>query len=113
MTAHVKEFFERFGAYTQLIKQHTPNAASGFSALFGKVMAEGALSVKDKELIALGIGLALRCEPCIRLHVKKSLEAGATKQQVLEAAQVAVMMGGGPVYTHLPMVIETIEALQS
>ena len=51
--------------------------------------------------------MALRCEPCIQLHGKKCVEAGATREQVLEAACVAVMMGGGPVYTHVPIVIDT------
>ncbi|MFQ6035773.1 MAG: carboxymuconolactone decarboxylase family protein [Sedimentisphaerales bacterium] len=44
--------------------------------------------------------------------MQKSLDAGATKQQILEAASVAVMMGGGPAYTHVPLVMETLEALQ-
>jgi len=47
------------------------------------------------------------------LHVQKCLDAGATKEQILEAASVAVMMGGGPAYTHIPVVMETLETLQS
>ena len=81
-------------------------------SMFAKIMKDGALSLKEKEFIALGIGVALRCEPCIRIHTQKCLDVGATKEQILEAASVAVMMGGGPAYTHIPMVIETLEALQ-
>jgi alkylhydroperoxidase/carboxymuconolactone decarboxylase family protein YurZ len=44
--------------------------------------------------------------------VQKCLDAGATRQQILEAASVAVMMGGGPAYTHIPIVVETLDELQ-
>jgi AhpD family alkylhydroperoxidase len=74
-------------------------------------MKDGALSLKEKELIALGIGVAMHCEPCIRAHTQKCLAAGATKEQILEAAAVAVVMAGGPAYTHVPLVIDTLETL--
>jgi AhpD family alkylhydroperoxidase len=76
-------------------------------------MAEGALTVKSKELVAIGIAVAKQCEPCIKLHVKKCLDAGTTREEILEAAGVAVMMEGGPAYTHIPMVIESLEELES
>ena len=49
-----------------------------------------------KELIALAISIAIRCEDCIAYHVHDALHAGATHQEVLETIGVAVMMGGGP-----------------
>jgi len=112
MAGECKEFFEKFKNDVAKMKQQIPDTVAGFGALFGKVMQEGDLSVREKELIALGIGVAQRCKPCIRAHVQKSLDAGATKQQILEAASVAVMMGGGPAYTHIPVVMDTLEALQ-
>jgi alkylhydroperoxidase/carboxymuconolactone decarboxylase family protein YurZ len=56
--------------------------------------------------------VAIQYTPCIRLHVKKCVEAGATKEQVFEATSVAVMVGGGPAYTHIPAVMDTLEALE-
>ncbi len=111
MENEVKEFFEKFRNDMAKMKEQTPDLVSAFGGLFSKVMKEGALTVREKELIALGIGVTQRCAPCIRLHIQKSLEAGATKEQVLEAAGVAVVMGGGPAYTHIPVVINTLEAL--
>ncbi|MCX5638042.1 MAG: carboxymuconolactone decarboxylase family protein [Planctomycetota bacterium] len=111
MTNETKEFFEKFKNDVAKMKQHLPDTVSGFAGLFSKVMANGALSVREKELVALGISVAQRCAPCIRLHVQKCLDAGATKEQILEAASVAVMMGGGPAYTHIPVVMDTLEAL--
>ena len=113
MSNDVKQWFEDFQASMAKTTKVASDAVRGFGGLFQKVMGEGSISVREKELIALGIGVALRCEPCIRLHVKKCLEVGATKEQIIEAAQVAVMMGGGPCYTYLPMVVETLEALES
>ena len=111
MENEVKKFFEAYRNDVAKMKEQTPDLVNAFGGLFSKVMKDGALSVKEKELIALGIGVTQRCAPCIRLHIQKSLEAGATKEQVLEAAAVAVVMGGGPAYTHIPIVINTLEAL--
>ena len=111
MAENVKQFLEKFKADTEKMQQLTPDMFRGFGGFFQKVMQEGALSVKHKELIALSIGLALRCEPCILLHVQKSLAAGAGKEEILEAVGVVVMMQGGPAYTHVPMVIEALEEL--
>lgn len=105
------EFFAEWPARLQLARAAAPDAVKGFGTLFQAVMKDGALTLREKELIALGIGLALRCEPCINLHVQKSLEAGATREQVMEAAEVAVMMQGGPCFTFLPKVVEALDAL--
>ena len=112
MENETKEFFDKFKSDVAKMKEQIPDTINGFAGLFGKVMKEGALSVREKELVALGIAVAQRCVPCIRLHVQKCLDSGAAKEQILEAASVAVMMGGGPAYTHIPVVMDTLEALQ-
>ncbi len=88
-----------------------PDLSSGFGAMFQKLMSEGALSVREKELIALAIGMALRCEPCIYSHVEKCVKAGATRAQMLELAGVVVTMQGGPGYVYTPKLIEALDAL--
>jgi len=112
MSDTVEKFFEQWAADQGRMKEQVPEVMRGFGGLFQAVMKEGALSVREKELIALGIGLAVRCVPCINLHVQKCLQAGATPEQVLEAAGVAVMMQGGPSYTHVPEVIRALEHLR-
>lgn len=59
------------------------------------------VDVKTKELISVAIAAYNRCEYCIVYHVYKAFEAGATKEEILDAAMVAVAFGGGPsmVYT--------------
>ncbi len=105
-------FFEQWTADQIKVKQLAPEIARGFGGLFQATMKEGALSVREKELIALAIGLAMRCVPCINLHVEKCLHAGATREQILEAAGVAVMMQGGPSFTYVPEVIRALEHLE-
>ncbi len=111
MAGEVKAFLEDFGASMARVKGEVPATVEGFMGLFGKVMAPGALGVREKELIALGISVAQRCLPCINLHVQKCLGAGADRRQILEAASVAVMMQGGPAYTHLVPVLKALDDL--
>ena len=95
------------------MKQQAPSIVRGFTTLYARTMREGALSVKDKELVAVGIAVAERCVPCINLHVQKCLFAGATKEEIMEAASVAVVLGGGPAYGHLPAVMDALTALET
>jgi AhpD family alkylhydroperoxidase len=113
MTTSVEAFFEQWEKNIGRMKERVPDVTRGFGGLFQATMKEGALSVREKELIALGLALAERCVPCINLHVQKCLSAGATQEQILEATGVAVMMRGGPAYTHVPEVIAALEHLQA
>jgi len=76
--------------------EELPSVTQSFMGLLGSVYQEGALSVKNKEMISVAIGVYNRCEYCIVFHVYKALEAGATPQEIYEAAGVAVALGGGP-----------------
>lgn len=69
---------------------------AGFGAMSKAAMADGALSEKQKELIALGISVSQRCAGCIGFHVRTLRRLGTTKAEFDEALGVAVYMGGGP-----------------
>lgn len=90
-------------------KARAPDLGKAFGPFFKELMKEGALTVKQKELIAVGIAVATRCEPCIYTHTEKCLKLGASSAEIMEAAGVAVMMGGGPVYTYTPVVAAALE----
>jgi AhpD family alkylhydroperoxidase len=94
------------------VRAEMPDIVKGFRELHQAALKPGALSTREKELIALSIGLALRCENCIYSHVKACLAAGASREEILEAAGVAVLMQGGPTYTYLPRVTEALDAAQ-
>jgi AhpD family alkylhydroperoxidase len=106
-------FYKAWPSTMNAVKAAAPDLGKAFGPFFQTLMKEGALSVKQKELIALGIGIASRCEPCIYAHVEKCLKNGATPAEVMETAGVAVMMGGGPVYTYTPVVAAAIKHFES
>ena len=58
--------------------------------------SEGALSKLQKELIAIGISVVMDCEPCMEWHIKQALDCGATENEIIEAIEVGIEMGGGP-----------------
>jgi AhpD family alkylhydroperoxidase len=73
-----------------------PEVMEKFMKLDHECVKDGVLSHKTKELMALSIGVAIRCKYCIQFHAAEAFKAGATKEEMLEAASVAVFMGGGP-----------------
>lgn len=72
-----------------------------------------ALERKTKELICLAAGITARCEHCVLWHVDGALEAGATRDEIIETLELAVVMGGGPAMTYAVEAYETMEALQA
>ncbi|HPE35267.1 MAG TPA: carboxymuconolactone decarboxylase family protein [Bacteroidales bacterium] len=78
------------------LSKENPGIAEGFSKLHKVAGEDKALSGKMKELISLGISITIRCEGCIACHVQAALQAGATKEEIIETIGVAVVMGGGP-----------------
>lgn len=111
MSSSAKEYYQNNPAAMKAVRSAMPDLMKGFAGLHQTAMREGALSVAQKELMALAIGLAVRCENCIYSHVSAALRAGASREQILEAAGVAVLMQGGPTYTYLPRVMEALDAL--
>lgn len=111
MSGRAKQHYETWPTTIGAMKAQAPNVAQAFGGMFQKLMGEGALSVREKELIATAVGMALRCEPCIYAHVEKAVKNGATREQLIEMAGVVVMMQGGPGYTHVPELIDAMEAL--
>src|SRR4051812_18481694 len=111
MTTHAAEYYETNAAAMRPVRAAMGEVLKGFSGLHQATMKEGSLSVVEKELIAFGIGLAVRCENCMYAHIQAAVKAGATREQILETAGVAVLMQGGPTYTYLPRVVEALEVV--
>lgn len=89
-----------------------PGAMGAFSGLHGKALAAGALEAKTKELLALAISVAARCDGCIAYHVHDALRAGAKRAEILEAVGVAVLMGGGPAVVYGAQAREALEQFE-
>ena len=73
-----------------------PQVMKGFGDMGKAAIADGALDAKTKELIALAVGVAARCDGCIAFHTKALVKLGATEAEVHETLGVAIYMGKGP-----------------
>ena len=101
---------EVFDWYEKFEKQF-PDITTSWVNLHDNIFQEGKLSIKEKHLIGLGIAVSMSCEGCITYHIGAAMEGGATKEEILEAATVAIFMGGGPAFVNIENVINALEAL--
>jgi AhpD family alkylhydroperoxidase len=111
MGNEVQQFHKDFTRSIQKLSKESPDLVKSFKTLHDQVMKKSALGEKEKELIAVGIAVATHCVPCIRLHTQAAVSYGASKEEILEAASVAVLMAGGPAYTHVPEVMNVLDAI--
>ena len=78
------------------LRAGAPEVMKAFGALAMAAGAPKALDAKTKELIALAIGVATRCDDCIAFHTKAAVDHGATREEVMETLGMAIYMGAGP-----------------
>ncbi len=78
------------------LRTEMPDTLRGFSALAKGATQNGALDKKTKELIAIALSVAARCDPCIGFHVQTYVQLGGTRAELADALGMAVYMGGGP-----------------
>lgn len=78
------------------LRREMPDTMKGFGQMSRAALAEQALSTKHKELMAMAIGIAARCQGCLGFHAKALVELGCSRAEFVEMLQVAVYMGGGP-----------------
>ncbi|AVO39003.1 carboxymuconolactone decarboxylase family protein [Pukyongiella litopenaei] len=88
-----------------------PDAARAFGGLGKAVKEGGVLDFKTKEFIALGISVAVRCEPCISLHVDSLVKAGATREELADVLAMTIQMGGGPSMMYAAKALECYDEL--
>ena len=80
-----------------------------FMEMEQKTYKDGNLGKKYKELIAAGISVVINCESCMEWHIKQALDAGATKEQVIESIEVGIEMGGGPATVSARFAMKVLE----
>ena len=96
MEKNYLELTKRISADLKKLRKDIPDTMQAFSTLAQAATRDGALDKKTKELIALAIGVAARCDGCIGFHTEALVRLGATRQEVEETLGMAVYMGGGP-----------------
>ncbi|MBI2242361.1 MAG: carboxymuconolactone decarboxylase family protein [Magnetospirillum gryphiswaldense] len=86
-----------------------PEVMKGFSAMAKAACADGALDAKTKELVALGIAIAARCDGCITFHTRTARDLGTTREELMEVIGMAVYMGGGPSLMYGGLAVEAYD----
>jgi AhpD family alkylhydroperoxidase len=107
--ADMKKKLAEVGETIEKMSKDYPKEMSAFMDFLKAVDAEGALSVKTKELISIALSVSEKCEWCVAFHVKNALDSGATKAEIMEATLVATVMGGGPSLMYSKLVIDALE----
>jgi pyruvate dehydrogenase E2 component (dihydrolipoamide acetyltransferase) len=93
-----KAILKRRHAQRKRLEEEAPDLFNGFNELMKYYYKPGALDRKHKELIAVALSVATRCIPCLANHGNNAVAAGATRQEILEAAALGVEFGGGPAF---------------
>jgi len=89
-----------------------PETTEAFRAFSRQVFAEGALSEKTKQLVAVAVAHVTQCPYCIRGHVGLARREGASREEIMEAIWVAAEMRAGGAYAHAALAIDEMEAVE-
>jgi len=96
---------EQFQETVKTLKKETPAQTGAFMEFMGKVESGGVLPPKEQRLILVAVAVALQCDSCIAVHVAHAVKAGATREEIIAAGWLAVVMGGGPKLTYMKYVL--------
>ncbi len=91
------------------LQENYPSETNAYLSFMSKAEAGKALSMREKELINVGLAVAAQCEWCIAVHVKHAIGAGATCDDVVEAGFMAVVMHGGPALMYMMPLLKAVE----
>ncbi|WP_353094479.1 carboxymuconolactone decarboxylase family protein [Tissierella praeacuta] len=100
---YLADFNNGMGKVSKTNSEHL----SAFGKFVETTFKDGAIDVKKKELVAIGISVYSRCEYCIVGHAYNALKAGLTKEEIMEAAMVAIAFGGGPSMAYTVTLLES------
>ncbi len=103
------EYYEHLEQRLTQLGSELPGPMTGFARLHRKAVEEGALSAKTKELMALAISIAVRCDGCIAYHLHDAVKAGATRPEIVETIGVAILMGGGPASIYAAHALDAVD----
>lgn len=96
MATDSNELMAELGAGMVQLAEEAPELSEAFVQMDNAAYIEGELERKYKELIGLGIAVAVRCKYCMNIHIKQALNEGCSREEILEAAAVGVAFGGSP-----------------
>lgn len=98
-------------AHAELLKRKS-KTYKAFLDMEAATYLDGNLSKKNKELIAVGISVVINCESCMQWHIEQAYNDGATQDQILEAIEVGIEMGGGPATVSARFALDVLKSLK-
>jgi AhpD family alkylhydroperoxidase len=110
-TSNFRELTQSVSARLSTLRSSTPDVMKSFNELGRAATANGVLDKKVKELIALALSVAARCEPCIGFHMQALVKLGVTRQEIDETLGVTTYMGGGPSLMYAASAIAAFDEL--
>lgn len=104
---------DHVGSRWKQLARKSPDSMHAFGSLHRAAFKSGHLDAKTKELIALAIAVNTHCDACIGFHTRDALKAGASTDEILEAMNVCILMGGGPAATYAAHVMDALEDFEN
>lgn len=95
-----KEQLDSVNSGYKQLTQASGDPAKDFLALHADALKDGVVSHKTKELMCLCVAISIRCDGCILDHMHNAIDAGATKDEIVETVNTALLMSGGPAYVY-------------
>ena len=86
-----------------------PEVLKSYGSMHHAAMADGELTTSTKELIALAVAVALKCDGCITSHARGAARAGVTRQAIAEALGVTILLSGGPGTVYGPRALQAFD----
>jgi len=109
MSKDFKAIADDVSAGAKRLREATPETMKAFAALGAAAYPAGAISAGMKEVIALVIGVSVRCDGCVAYHARSAKEKGATREEVVEALAVMIQMGGGPAMVYAGQALQAFD----
>jgi len=91
------------------VRAGAPEVMKGFSAMARAALEAKALDTKTKELIALAISVAIRCDACVAFHAEAAVRQGANRDEIMETMGLAIYMGAGPSVMYAAQAVEAYD----
>jgi AhpD family alkylhydroperoxidase len=91
------------------VRLGSPDVMKAFSAMAQAATGPGVLDTKTKELIALGIAVAIRCDGCVAFHAQAAVKHGATREEIMEVMGMSLYMGAGPSLMYAAQAVEAYD----
>ena len=104
------EYRDQINAAVKEMAAANPDIVKAYAGLHQANAKSTRIDAKTRELIALGVAITLRCDGCINAHTDAAIKAGATKEEVVDALAVAIMVNAGAAMVYSARTVDAFDA---